>query len=131
GFSETRSLCSRSFSLRIGDGSYVSTEAVGEEVSLPQCESCLDCKMTKRSFNAKGIRANQPLELELSRVVEQSLSLILEKVVERPANDQQHKGIHLSGRVSKKPDFFIYDGSIYNTKANHEDDDSLTYEGIM
>ena len=34
-----------------------------KEVSLPQCDSYLKGKMTKRSFNVKGTRANQPLEL--------------------------------------------------------------------
>lgn len=33
------------------------------EVSLPQYELFLKGKMTKRSFNVKGTRANQPLEL--------------------------------------------------------------------
>ncbi|KAA3464207.1 Retrovirus-related Pol polyprotein from transposon TNT 1-94 [Gossypium australe] len=68
---------------------------------------------------------------ELLGVLEQSPSLILEKVVERPANNQKNRGILRSGRVSKKSDFFIYDGSIYNTKSNHEDDNPLTYEGAM
>ena len=31
--------------------------------SLPICESCLEGKMTKRPFSAKGKRANKPLEL--------------------------------------------------------------------
>lgn len=68
---------------------------------------------------------------ELSGVVEQSPSLILEKVVERLANNQQHRGICHSGRVFKKPKFFIYAGSIYNTEINHEDDDPLTYDEAM
>ncbi|KAA3484309.1 Retrovirus-related Pol polyprotein from transposon TNT 1-94 [Gossypium australe] len=68
---------------------------------------------------------------ELSRVVEQSPSLILEKAVERTINDQQHRRIRLSGRVFKKLDLFIYDGSIYNTEANHEGDDPLTYDEVM
>ncbi|KAG8499253.1 hypothetical protein CXB51_005765 [Gossypium anomalum] len=68
---------------------------------------------------------------ELLGGLEKSPSLILEKIIERLANYQQHKGIHRSGRVSKKPDFFIYDGSIYNMKGNHKDDDPLTYEKVM
>ena len=68
---------------------------------------------------------------ELSGVVEQSPSSILEKVVEKPANNQQYRGIRRGGRVSKKLDFFIYDGSIYNTEANHGDDNPLTYEEVM
>ena len=31
--------------------------------SPPVCESCLEGKMTKRSFSAKGERAKEPLEL--------------------------------------------------------------------
>ena len=31
--------------------------------SLPVCESCLEGKMTKRTFSAKGERAKEPLEL--------------------------------------------------------------------
>ena len=34
-----------------------------KEVCLPQCESCLEGKMTKRSFGAKGTRANDLLEI--------------------------------------------------------------------
>lgn len=34
-----------------------------KEVNLPQCESCLEGKMTKRSFNVKGTRASLLLEL--------------------------------------------------------------------
>ena len=34
-----------------------------ENESLPLCESCLEGKMTKRSFSAKGVRATVPLEL--------------------------------------------------------------------
>ena len=31
--------------------------------SLPVCESCLEGKMTKRPFSAKGSRATEPLQL--------------------------------------------------------------------
>ena len=31
--------------------------------TLPVCESCLEGKMTKRPFTAKGNRAKEPLEL--------------------------------------------------------------------
>ena len=34
-----------------------------EDNSLPPCESCLEGKMTKRSFTGKGLRAKEPLEL--------------------------------------------------------------------
>ena len=34
-----------------------------EDNSLPTCESCLEGKMTKRSFAGKGLRAKVPLEL--------------------------------------------------------------------
>ena len=34
-----------------------------ENESLPLCEPCLEGKMTKRPFSAKGIRAIIPLEL--------------------------------------------------------------------
>ena len=34
-----------------------------KEVYLPQCESCLEDKMTKRSFGAKGNRAKDLLEI--------------------------------------------------------------------
>ena len=34
-----------------------------ENESLPLCESCLERKMTKRPFSAKGVRATVPLEL--------------------------------------------------------------------
>ncbi|KAH9801407.1 hypothetical protein KPL71_001014 [Citrus sinensis] len=34
-----------------------------ENESLPLCESCLEGKMTKRPFSAKGVRATVPLEL--------------------------------------------------------------------
>ena len=34
-----------------------------EDNSLPPCESCLEGKMTKRSFTGKGLRAKGPLEL--------------------------------------------------------------------
>ncbi|KAA0056413.1 gag/pol protein [Cucumis melo var. makuwa] len=34
-----------------------------EDDSLPPCESCLERKMTKRSFTGKGYRAKEPLEL--------------------------------------------------------------------
>ena len=30
---------------------------------IPMCESCLEGKMTKRPFKAKGYRATKPLEL--------------------------------------------------------------------
>ena len=33
------------------------------EVQLPQCESCLEGKMTKRPFNTKGKRSEKLLEL--------------------------------------------------------------------
>ena len=36
--------------------------------NLPICESCLEGKMTKRSFLAKGFRAKEPLELVHSDV---------------------------------------------------------------
>ena len=36
--------------------------------NLPVCESCLEGKMTKRSFSAKGFRANEQLELVHSDV---------------------------------------------------------------
>ena len=36
--------------------------------SLPVCESCLEGKMTKRSFTTKGQRAKEPLELVHSDV---------------------------------------------------------------
>ena len=36
--------------------------------NLPVCESCLEGKMTKRSFSAKGFRAKEPLELVHSDV---------------------------------------------------------------
>ena len=31
--------------------------------TLPVCESCLECKMTKRPFSAKGERSKEPLQL--------------------------------------------------------------------
>ena len=31
--------------------------------SLPACDSCLEGKMTKRPFSAKGSRATEPLQL--------------------------------------------------------------------
>lgn len=34
-----------------------------EVEALPVCESCLEWKMTKRPFSAKGYRAKEPLEL--------------------------------------------------------------------
>ena len=34
-----------------------------KEIHLSQCESCLEGKMTKRSFRAKGTRANDLLEI--------------------------------------------------------------------
>ena len=34
-----------------------------ENELLPLCESCLEGKMTKRPFSAKGVRAIVPLEL--------------------------------------------------------------------
>ncbi|KAA0032997.1 gag/pol protein [Cucumis melo var. makuwa] len=34
-----------------------------EDDSLPPCESCLEGKMTKRSFTRKGYKAKEPLEL--------------------------------------------------------------------
>ncbi|KAA0063246.1 gag/pol protein [Cucumis melo var. makuwa] len=34
-----------------------------EDNSLPPCDSCLEGKMTKRSFTGKGLRAKTPLEL--------------------------------------------------------------------
>ena len=34
-----------------------------EDNSLPSCKSCLEGKMTKRSFTGKGLRAKRPLEL--------------------------------------------------------------------
>ena len=34
-----------------------------EDNSLPPCESCLEGKMTKRSFSEKGYRAKKTLEL--------------------------------------------------------------------
>ena len=34
-----------------------------EVEALPVCESCLEDKMTKRPFSAKGYRAKEPLEL--------------------------------------------------------------------
>ena len=34
-----------------------------EDNSLPPCESCLEGKMTKRSFSEKGYRAKETLEL--------------------------------------------------------------------
>ena len=36
--------------------------------NIPVCESCLEGKMTKRSFSAKGFRAKEPLELVHSDV---------------------------------------------------------------
>ena len=36
--------------------------------SLPVCESCLEGKMTKRSFSAKGTKAKEPLQLVHSDV---------------------------------------------------------------
>ena len=38
--------------------------------NIPVCESCLEGKMTKRSFSAKGFRAKEPLELVHSDVCE-------------------------------------------------------------
>ena len=34
-----------------------------KEIHLPQCESCLEGKMTKRSFRAKGAKAEDLLEI--------------------------------------------------------------------
>ncbi|KAA3472912.1 Retrovirus-related Pol polyprotein from transposon TNT 1-94 [Gossypium australe] len=126
-----------------------------KEVSLSQCEFFLEgyLKGTKGElfYNSKDNtikvsthatslkesymdnfkpRSKVVLE-ELLGVVEQSPSSILEKLVTRPTNNQWHRGICHSGRVSKKPDFFIYDGSIYNTKTNHKNDNQLTYEEAM
>ncbi|XP_022883437.1 uncharacterized protein LOC111400244 [Olea europaea var. sylvestris] len=39
-----------------------------EVESIPTCESCIEVKMTKRPFKAKGLRANEVLELVHSDV---------------------------------------------------------------
>ncbi|KAA0060522.1 gag/pol protein [Cucumis melo var. makuwa] len=65
--------------LKVGTGEMVSAKSVGdlkigrlvksgllsqlEDNSLPPCDSCLEGKMTRRSFTEKGLRAKTPLEL--------------------------------------------------------------------
>ncbi|TYK03131.1 gag/pol protein [Cucumis melo var. makuwa] len=60
--------------LKVGTGEMVSANQIGrlvksgllsqlEDNSLPPCGSCLEGKMTKRSFTGKGLRAKTPLEL--------------------------------------------------------------------
>ena len=44
--------------------------------NLPVCESCLEGKMTKRYFSAKGFRAKEPLELVHSDVYEYFVTFI-------------------------------------------------------
>ncbi|KAA0041460.1 gag/pol protein [Cucumis melo var. makuwa] len=48
--------------LKVGTGEMVSGKAL-EDNSLPPCDSCLEGKMTKRSFTGKGLRVKTPLEL--------------------------------------------------------------------
>ncbi|KAA0042102.1 gag/pol protein [Cucumis melo var. makuwa] len=80
GNSSWKRLSEGEISLMVGTGEMVSAEAAGdlkligrlvksgllsklEDNSLPPCESCLEGKMTKRSFTGKGLRAKMPLEL--------------------------------------------------------------------
>ncbi|KAK0607649.1 hypothetical protein LWI29_018134 [Acer saccharum] len=81
GFQERRKLSKNEINLRLGNGTLVSASAVGDirvyldsrrhldliDVyyvdDLPTCESCLEGKMTKRTFSAKGARATKCLGL--------------------------------------------------------------------
>ncbi|KAA0025340.1 gag/pol protein [Cucumis melo var. makuwa] len=77
--SSWKKLSEGEITLKVGTGEMVSVKAMGdlkigrlvksgllnqlEDNSLPPCDSCLEGKMTKRSFTGNGLRAKTPLEL--------------------------------------------------------------------
>ena len=50
---------------------------------------------------------------------------------ERPANDQQYRELRRSGRVFRKPSFFMYDAEVYQAEAHEHDDEPITYGETM
>ena len=47
---------------------------------------------------------------------------------EVPADDQQFRVPRRSGRVLKKPNFFMYDAEVYQAEAHEHEDDPVTYD---
>ncbi|TYK00851.1 gag/pol protein [Cucumis melo var. makuwa] len=84
--SSWKKLSEGEITLKVGTGEMVLAKAVGDlkierlvkrgllsqlqDNSLPPCHSCLEGKMTKRSFTGKGLRAKTPLELVHSDLCE-------------------------------------------------------------
>ncbi|KAK4847861.1 hypothetical protein QYF36_006649 [Acer negundo] len=64
-FQERKMLNKNEINLHLGNRTSVSASAVDD---LPICESCLEGKMTKRSFTTKGMRATKCLGLKHSDV---------------------------------------------------------------
>ncbi|KAK1571102.1 hypothetical protein Q3G72_011942 [Acer saccharum] len=68
GFQERRKLSKNEINLRLGNGTIKRLVCDGPSSDLkvddlPTCESCLEGKMTKRTFSAKGARATECLGL--------------------------------------------------------------------
>ncbi|KAK1567954.1 hypothetical protein Q3G72_018598 [Acer saccharum] len=68
GFQERRKLSKNEINLRLGNGTIKRLVSDGplsdlKVDDLPTCESCLEGKMTKRTFSAKGVRATECLGL--------------------------------------------------------------------
>ncbi|KAA0048791.1 gag/pol protein [Cucumis melo var. makuwa] len=140
--------------LKVGMGEMVSAEAVGElkiflgnkyiiqnnvlirrlvksgllseleDKSLPPCESCLEGKMTKRSFTGKGLRAKIPLELIHSNLY-RPMNVKAQGGQTHPS--QEFREPRRSGRVVHQPDRYM---SLSETQVVIPDgvEDLLTYK---
>ena len=50
---------------------------------------------------------------------------------ERPVNNQQPRELRRSGRVSRQPQFFMYDGEVHHAETVEHEEDPSTYEEAM
>ena len=50
---------------------------------------------------------------------------------ESPANNQQPRELQRSGRVTRQPRWFMYDGEVHQAKSMEHDEDPITYDEAM
>ena len=50
---------------------------------------------------------------------------------ERPVNDQQPRELRRSGRVSRQPQFLMYDGEVHHAETVEHEEDPSTYKEAM
>ncbi|TYK01580.1 gag/pol protein [Cucumis melo var. makuwa] len=98
-----------------------------EDNSLPPCDSCLEGKMTKRSFTGKGLRAKTSLEFLHSDLC-------------GPMNVKARGGYeysisfiddYSSGRVVRQPDRYLSLSKVQIVIPDDGIEDPLTYKQVM